>query len=134
MLNGLGLQKLTFKGNVYASICCIGTILFLVPRYGIIGFVIALLVQSGFVTIYHLTHVLSHISLKVDVLSWIVRPAIAAIAGCLVMKYLHTFVLVPMFSLTLSTIIAVLALRIFYVAFLFIFQSLTFDYLRIFLH
>lgn len=125
MLNGLGLQKLTFKGNIFASIFCIICILILVPKQGLMGFVLAILVQSGFATIYHLLHVLKHISLSVDVVGWMLRPSLAALAGCLIMKYLHTHYLMSMFSLTLSTIIAVGFLGVFYICFLFVFKSLT---------
>ncbi|MGL5677991.1 MAG: putative polysaccharide biosynthesis protein [Cellulosilyticaceae bacterium] len=134
MLNGLGLQKLTFKGNIMASILCIGAILILVPRQGIMGFILALLIQSGFVTIYHLLHVLKHISLRVDVVGWMLKPTLAAIVGCLFMKYLHTHYLMQMFSLTVSTIIAVGVLGVFYLTFLFLFRSLTREDIQMFLH
>lgn len=134
MLNGLGLQKLTFKGNIIASIICILLILVLVPKQGIMGFILALLAQSGFVTIYHLLHVLQHISLKVDVVGWIIRPGLAAAAGCFVMKYVHTHYLTSMFSLTIATVIAVCALAAFYLTFLFLFKSLTKDDILMFIH
>ncbi|MGL4362555.1 MAG: stage V sporulation protein B [Cellulosilyticaceae bacterium] len=133
MLNGLGLQKLTFKGNIIASVICIAFIFILVPSRGIMGFVFALLIQSGFVTIYHLLNVLSHISLRVDVMSWIIRPGIAAISGCLIMKFIHSYWLTSIFSLTVSTILAVGILGVLYLSFLFIFKSLTKDDIMMFL-
>lgn len=132
MLNGLGLQKLTFKGNVIASALCITTILLLVPERGLIGFVLAMLFQSTFATTYHLFHVLKHISLTVDFTGWFLKPAIAAVSGCLIMKYIHTHYLTSIFSLRISTCLAILALGLFYIAFLFIFKSLTKDDVKMF--
>ena len=130
ILNGLGLERLTFKGNILGSAICIGLILILVPQKGIIGFAIALLLQSGSVTIYHLTRILRHISLPVDVVGWIIKPSIAAICGCISMKYIHNQILLSSFSMTLSTIIAIAILGTFYIAYLFIFRCITWEDIR----
>lgn len=125
ILNGLGLQRLTFKSTLIGSAICITLILILVPQKGIIGFAIAMLLQSGFMAIYNLSHVLKHISLPVDLIGWMVKPSIAAIFGCLSMKYIHSHILLANFSATLSTIIAVTLLGIFYLSYLFIFKCVT---------
>lgn len=127
MLNGLGLQKLTFKGNSIASIICIGAIILLVPKQGIIGFVIAMLIQSSLVTCYHMFHALKHINLSVDISGWMIKPALAAISGSIIMKYIHTHYLMQHFSLRPATLIAILSLGLLYVIFLFLFKSVTLD-------
>lgn len=133
MLNGLGLQKLTFKGNVMASLLCISSILFLVPRQGVRGFVIAILLQATFVTIYHLMHVLKNTHIPVDINNWMLKPLIAATFGCVVMKYLHTHYLLDVFSIRMSTLIAITLLGLFYIIFLFLFKCLTKDDIKMFL-
>lgn len=125
MLNGLGLQRLTFKGNSIASVICIFIILFLVPKMGIVGFVIALLVQSSLVSCYHLWHTLKHIHLSVDLLGWFLKPSLAALSGGLLIKYVFSNYLITLFSLRLSSVIGVLCLVIFYTFFLFMFRSIT---------
>ncbi len=125
VLNGLGLQKMTFKGNIIASVLCIGLILYLVPRQGLLGFTLALLVQSGFATVYHLYHALSSIELPVDVVGWMIKPAIAITCGCTIIRYLYDNVLLGMFSQRISTAIAITILGVFYIAFLFIFKCVT---------
>lgn len=125
MLNGLGLQRLTFKGNSIASVICIFIILFLVPKMGIVGFVIALLVQSSLVSCYHLWHTLKHIDLSVDLLGWFLKPSLAALSGGLLIKYVFSNYLITLFSLRLSSVIGVLCLVIFYTFFLFMFRSIT---------
>ncbi|MEG0352250.1 MAG: stage V sporulation protein B [Cellulosilyticaceae bacterium] len=127
ILNGLGLQRLTFKSTLIGSAICISLILLLVPQKGIIGFAIAMLLQSGFMTIYNLFHILKHISLPVDIMGWILRPSIAALFGCISMKYVHNHILLSQFSMTFSTVIAVSLLGIFYISYLFIFKCITLD-------
>lgn len=125
MLNGLGLQKLTFKGNVFASLICILAILLLVPKQGVTGFVIAMLLQACSVTIYHLFHVLKNTHLSIDITNWIIKPSLAAAFGCIFMKYLHHHYLLNHFSSRISTLIAIGLLGGFYVTFLFLFKCLT---------
>jgi stage V sporulation protein B len=124
-LNGLGLQKTTFKINIIGSIVCISLIFFLVPIKGILGFVIALLLQSGIVTILHMWEILKTIDLTVDILNWIVKPLLSAIAGSLFMKYIYNAYLPSLFSQRISTFIAILALGSFYIAFLFLSKCIT---------
>ncbi|OON92481.1 MAG: polysaccharide biosynthesis protein [Epulopiscium sp. Nele67-Bin001] len=125
VLNGLGLQKMTFQGNVIASVLCIFLILTLVPSQGLVGFTLALLVQSGFATIFHLAHALGSIELPVDVLGWMVKPAIAITCGCIVMRYIFDAILVEMFSFRMATGIAITILGAFYIVFLFVFKCVT---------
>lgn len=133
ILNGLGLEKLTFKGTLMGSGICIAMILILVPMKGIIGFAMAMLFQSGFVTVYHLSHILKHIDLPIDIMGWIIKPSIAAVFGCLSMKYVHNHILMGNlnFSLRISTIIAIGILGIFYIGYLFLFRCVTWEDIKI---
>lgn len=127
MLNGLGLQRMTFKGNLYASICSIVAVLILVPRQGITGFVIALLIQSSIGVIYHLVHVLQHIDLQVDVINWMLKPSLAALCSYFLMRLLHQQYLVHTFNLVGATTLAAASLLCIYGILLFVFRALTKD-------
>lgn len=124
-LNGLGLQKTTFKINIIGSVLCISVIILLVPVKGILGFVIALLLQSGVVTILHMWEILKTIDLPIDIVNWIVKPMLSATAGSLFMKYIYHTYLSNLFNQRLSTFIAILALGSFYTTFLFITKCIT---------
>ena len=100
---------------------------------GIIGFVIALLIQSTLVSCYHLWHTLKHINLNVDLISWFIKPSLAAVAGGLLVKYTFNHYLTTLFSLRLSTVIGALSLVLFYVIFLFLFKSITKEDIKQFL-
>ncbi len=133
VLNGLGLQKMTFKGNIMASVACILLILYLVPQQGLLGFTLALLVQSGFATTYHLYHALNSIELPVDIVGWMLKPAIAITCGCMAIRYIFDSFLITNLSLKLATFIAVAILGGFYILFLFAFKCLTMDDVKSFI-
>ncbi len=124
-MNGLGMQKQTFKTNILGSLTCISIILTVVPLKGILGFVLALLVQSGFVTVLLLWHVLKNIDLPVDINNWIIKPIIAALAGALSTTYIHHAYLMPAFSLKLATLMAIILLGTFYIFMLFVLKCIT---------
>ncbi|OON96682.1 MAG: hypothetical protein ATN36_04945 [Epulopiscium sp. Nele67-Bin005] len=125
---------MTFKGNVIASVLCIGAILFLVPEQGLLGFTSALLLQSGFATTYHLYHALQSIELPVDIVGWMIKPALAITFGSMGMKYVHNNILMTAFSLRISTFIAIVILGIFYLGFLFAFKCVTKKDIEMFIH
>ena len=109
-MNGLGMQKKTFTTNVMGSLLCIAVILLMVPKRGIIGFVIAMLMQSGFVCAMLLSYVLKNIDLPVDIYNWMLRPGLAGILCSVFTFALHHYWLIQHFSLTISTILGVLTL------------------------
>lgn len=132
-MNGLGMQKQTFKTNIVGSLMCIGIILFVVPQKGIIGFVLAMLIQSGLVSTLLLWQVLENIALPVDVLNWVIRPIIAATASALSAIYIHNIYLSQVFSLRLSTLFAIMLLGSFYIALLFVLRCITTKDIKMFM-
>ncbi len=119
-MNGLGMQKKTFITNIMGSCLCIIVTLVLVPNRGIIGFVLAMLLQSGFVCTMLLAYVLKFIDLPVDIRNWIVMPSIAAVICSLFTVTINKMYLVHNFSSVLSTILSVLLLGGSYIIILFL--------------
>lgn len=132
-MNGLGLQKKTFQTNIIGSLICIVIIQVLVPQKGIVGFVLAMLFQSGIITILLLWHVLKNIELPIDPLNWIFRPIISAIAGSLLSIYIHDHYLVLIGANWISTILAILLLGGFYILILFLLKCITTDDIKSFM-
>jgi stage V sporulation protein B len=124
-LNGLGLQRLTFQGNVLSSILCISCIFLLVPQKGLVGFTLALLFQAGFATIYHLYNMLKNIDLPIDVVGWILKPLICGLITGLLSRYVHTHIFMSYFPLLWATLFSVATLGLCYLLCLFITRSLT---------
>ncbi len=132
VLNGLGRQFETVTSSILGSIICITIIYFAVPYKGVIGFIAALIISSSLVTILHLYNVLKYTSIPIDVINWFLKPTLAAAAGALTMKYLLHHYLLSLFSLLVSTLIAIGALGAFYILFLFLLGSITLADIRIF--
>ena len=132
VLNGLGRQFETVISSIIGSVICIVIIYFAVPYKGILGFIAGLIISSTFITILHLANVLAYTSITIDFVNWFLKPALAAVAGALTIKYILHNYLVNIFSYLVSTLIAIGALGIFYILFVFLLGSLTLDDLRIF--
>ena len=124
-MNGLGMQKRTFQTNIIGSLLCISTILFVVPHKGIIGFVLAMLIQSGFVCCRLLIYVLDFIELKVDLNHWVFKPTLAAIISSFISLTFNHYLFTCHFSTTLSTIFSLLTLGCTYVLSLLVTGSLS---------
>lgn len=107
-MNGLGMQRQTFKTNIAASLLCIATIVLLVPRKGIIGFVFAMLIQSGFVCSRLLVYVLNFVDLKVDLSHWVIKPTLAALAASFIALTFNRYLFITYCTSTLSTILSLL--------------------------
>lgn len=109
-MNGLGMQKQTFKTNIIGSLICIATITLLVPQKGIIGFVLAMLLQSGFVCCKLLFYVLNFVNLRVDLNHWILKPCLAAFASSFIAITFNRCLFMNAFSLPMSTILSIFTL------------------------
>ncbi|WP_029487770.1 putative polysaccharide biosynthesis protein [Candidatus Epulonipiscium viviparus] len=133
VLNGLGLQKTTFQGNILGSVACIVLIIVGVPKSGLVGFTLALLAQAGIATCYHLYHALDSISLPINVLSWIMKPAIAISIGSIAIRYIYNSLLSGMVGAKVATVIAIALLGLFYITFLFAFKCITKEDIKAFL-
>lgn len=132
-MNGLGMQKKTFQTNIIGSLLCIAIILITIPKKGIIGFVLAMLFQSGFVSCMLLNHVLKSIDLPINLKDWLLLPSLAALAGSLATLYLHHHYFINILSPTLSMLISVCLLGSFYMIMLFMLGSLTIKDIRTFI-
>lgn len=132
ILNGLGRQFETVVSSIIGSVICITIIYFVVPYKGLLGFIAGLIISSTFITILHLTNVLKYTSITIDVVNWFLKPALAAAAGALTIKYILHHYLINIFSYLASTLIAIAALGVFYILLVFLLGSLTLDDIRIF--
>lgn len=109
-MNGLGMQKKTFQVNIIGSLICIATITLIIPRRGIIGFVLAMLLQSGFVCCLLLNNVLKFVDLSIDVNHWLLQPAVAAVLSSVVAQSFHRHLFSTYCSLVTGTIFSILTL------------------------
>ena len=131
-MNGLGMQKRTFQTNLIGSLLCIVTILLMVPRKGIIGFVLALLLQSGFVCSRLLIYVLDFVELHIDLNHWVLKPLFASIVSAFIALSFNHF-LSSFASMTVTTLLSLIILGFSYLLFLVLFGSFSIKELKHFI-
>ncbi len=91
VLNGLGKQGVLLRNTIIGSILRIGAVCFLIPLFGIRGYIyvftISLIVAESFnlVTIHHIT------GLVFDLREWLVKPGLIGIIMLLIGRYLLNF-------------------------------------------
>ena len=76
-LNALDLQVTTLKYNIIDMFVRISAITFLIPRYGIKGFVLVLFISTTFNTSLGVIKILKVTKLKFDILDWVLKPALS---------------------------------------------------------
>ena len=78
-LNALDLQVTTLKYNIIDMFVRISAIAFLIPRYGIKGFVLVLFISTTFNTSLGVIKILKVTKLKFDILDWILKPSLSVV-------------------------------------------------------
>lgn len=76
-LNALDLQVTTLKYNIIDMFVRISAITFLIPRYGINGFVLVLFISTTFNTSLGVIKILRVTKLRFDILDWILKPLLS---------------------------------------------------------
>ena len=95
MLKGLGKQTLTMIINVIDATLSVILVFFLLPRFGIIGFIITVYFTELLNASLSLTYLLRVCDVKIKVFSWIVKPLLCIFASTwLSRKLLSSFEIV----------------------------------------
>lgn len=78
-LNALDLQVTNLKFNIIDMFIRISAITFLIPKYGIKGFILVLFISTTFNTSLGVIKILKVTKLKFEILDWILKPALSII-------------------------------------------------------
>ncbi|MCL1924819.1 MAG: polysaccharide biosynthesis protein [Defluviitaleaceae bacterium] len=93
ILNGLGLQGFIFKNSLVYSIISIAGVYFLIPRIGILGYIIAIGVGSVLLFCLNLNKIHKIANLKIDFLNWAIKPLFAVFIAAGVLGFVEGFIL-----------------------------------------
>ena len=86
ILKGLGQQVYTMWVNIIDSSLSVLLVILLLPKYGIIGYVITVYFTELINAALSITRLLSVTSLRVKVFSWIAKPLISVVAATFAVK------------------------------------------------
>ena len=89
MLNGLDKQRSVFVYNVADSVLRIALIFIAVPRFGMAGFIGVTVISNIFTSLLCLIKLLRVAKVRFDLLDWVVRPLICALAAVTVAIAAH---------------------------------------------
>ncbi|MBP5426318.1 MAG: oligosaccharide flippase family protein [Clostridiales bacterium] len=107
ILNGLNEQ--TF--SLISSTICYGIrilfVFFVIPKYGISGFILGLILALSISFVLNLIVILKRTSLIIDLKNWIFKPSIVSIIMLIINKYILSFFSILKLNTSLHTIVSV---------------------------
>lgn len=130
ILNGLGQQVFIFRNNLISSVINILFIYFLVPQYGVNAFIVGWFTSLVFVTILEIKKIKSCTNIKFPIVTWFAKPALAAAATGLAVKYLYTHYLFKWFGDIFGLIAGIALLAGMYMTFILLMGCITLDDIR----
>lgn len=110
ILNAVGEQMKPMIYNILDSLLRIAVIYFLVPKFGITAFLWIMIGSNLFTSILNLRQLLKVTGVGVQVVHWIVKPAVAAGSAGLVIRLVCSYCLADAFPLWCQVILGVLVM------------------------
>ena len=91
ILNGLGKQGLSLRNSIIGSVIRIGFVYFVVPSYGIQGYVIGAAASALVVCILNMIIIIKTTGMMMDFRNWIINPGFVGLLMFLSGKYIYHF-------------------------------------------
>ncbi|MDR1640562.1 MAG: polysaccharide biosynthesis protein [Clostridiales bacterium] len=107
VLNGLGHQVFIFKVSLVTSLINILVIYFLVPLRGINAFILGWFFSLIVGCAFEIKKIYESINITLDFSNWMLKPALSAAVSGILMNYVGTKKLIPLFGLKLGLVISV---------------------------
>ena len=130
ILNGLGEQLLMFKNGIVSSVINILFIWFLVPAWGVHGFIAGWFVGVLYVLIRSVRRIKSRTSMDIDYLKWFAKPTLAAIATGLCAKQIARHIIFPAMQMPVGVAVIILITGSVYMFFILLLKCVTAEDLR----
>ncbi len=108
IINGLGKQGISLRHSILGSAIRIFFVYFLIPVYGVRGYIWGIAISTAVVCILNLHTVMKATGLALDIRNWILKPGIVCLFMCLAGRYVYHFF--SMFGLNdrLTALLAIL--------------------------
>ena len=119
MLKGLGEQMYCMVVNIIDSSLSVLLVIFLLPQYGIMGYIITVYFTEIVNATLSITRLLVVANVKSDVFSWVVKPLLAVISSTCISRWFfgsfgHCYVnkMTLIYHITFSLVLYILILTI----------------------
>ncbi|MCX8131243.1 MAG: stage V sporulation protein B [Clostridia bacterium] len=91
ILNGLGKQGVSLRNFVIGNFIRIAFVYFIIPIYGIPGYVVGIIISSALVCILNLYSVIKTTGMALDIRNWLVKPGLVGIVMLFIARYIYSF-------------------------------------------
>lgn len=95
ILKGLNQQMAYLLTNLADAVLRVGLVFFLIPRFGLWGFIWMFYISNIFNTGMSILRLLQVTQVRVDFLNWLVKPLASMLISCLFMRYITGFFPLP---------------------------------------
>lgn len=109
VLNGMGKQAVSLRNSVIGSAIRIGFVYFAIPVYGILGYIVGIIISSGFVCVLNLATVINTTGMTIDFRNWLIKPGVVCAVLFFISKYIYSFFSIFTTNFVLNTVFAVAA-------------------------
>ena len=118
MMKGLGEQVYSMNINIADALLSVILVWFLVPRFGIDGYLVTIYFSELFNTVFSITHLLSVSKTPVRLFKWVYKPLLSIVGATSVVRAILVFSGFTLKSPALSIVIHCLAVLLLYLLFL----------------
>lgn len=91
VLNGLGKQGISLRNSVIGSSIRIGFVYFIMPTYGITGYIWGIIGSSALVCVLNLFTVVKTTGMPIHLRDWVIKPGCVGIVMFLIGRYIYSF-------------------------------------------
>lgn len=125
ILQGLGQQTSTMRYSLCDCVLRVAMVYFLIPRYGINGFTLMVVVSNLFTSALNLRRLLMLTKIRLQINDWLIKPTLAAIASGQAVKAVCNFYLFDALSVWQGLALGLCIIAVVYIAVLFAVGSVT---------
>lgn len=107
IMNGLGKQGISLRNSMVGYVIRIAFVVYLIPIYGIKGYIIGMVVSSAIVSVMNMGTVVKTTGMALDIRNWMVKPGIIGVITLLIGRYVYYFFTIFNQSAAITTLLAI---------------------------
>jgi len=127
ILQGLGEQVSSLRYNVIDCLLRIAMVFVLMPRWGANGFLVMVMASNLFTSVLNLNRLVKITGLKLRIGEWVVKPVLAAMASCQIIRVICNFYLFEQLPMWLGLSVGIAVITCVYIVVLFSIGALSFE-------
>jgi stage V sporulation protein B len=107
IMNGLGKQGICLRNSMVGYVIRIAFVIYLIPVYGIKGYIVGMVVSSAVVCALNLGTVVKTTGMILDIRNWLIKPGIIGVIMFVIGRYVFYFFTIFKLSGILTILMAI---------------------------